>query len=64
MDARNFPDAARDVAFLRNVLVASTVFRESLAAVRTPTELIAEPFERFLACHRRHLEPIAGGRRA
>ena len=47
--SRNFQDAARDVAFLRNVLVRATVFRESLAAVRTPTELIAEPFERFLA---------------
>jgi tetratricopeptide (TPR) repeat protein len=46
--SRNFQDAARDVAFLRNVLVRATVFRESLAAVRTPTELIAEPFERFL----------------
>src|SRR5262245_29244701 len=47
--SRNFQDAARDVAFLRNVLVRTTVFRESLTAVRTPTELIAEPFERFLA---------------
>jgi Tfp pilus assembly protein PilF len=46
--SRNFQDAARDVAFLRNVLVRSTVFRESLAAVRTPTELIADPVERFL----------------
>ena len=48
-NSRNFQDAARDVAFLRNVLVRTTVFRESLAAVRTPTELIAEPLERFLA---------------
>ena len=46
--AKNFPDAARSVAFLRNVLVRVPVFRESLAAVRTPTELIAEPFETFL----------------
>src|SRR5215470_20115429 len=46
--SRNFTDAARDVAFLRNVLVRTTVFRESLIAVRTPTELIAEPLERFL----------------
>ncbi len=46
--ARNLPDAARSVAFLRNVLVRVASFRESLAAVRTPTELIAEPFERFL----------------
>ena len=48
VEARNFTDAARAVAFLRNVLVRVTVFRESLAAVRTPSELIAEPFERFL----------------
>jgi tetratricopeptide (TPR) repeat protein len=47
-DAGNYADAARSVAFLRNVLVRTTVFRESLALVRTPTELIAEPFTRFL----------------
>jgi Tfp pilus assembly protein PilF len=46
--SRNFQDAARDVAFLRNVLVRTTVFRESLTAVRTPVELIADPLERFL----------------
>jgi tetratricopeptide (TPR) repeat protein len=46
--AANFQDAARSVAFLRNVLVRVPVFRESLSAVRTPTELIAEPFETFL----------------
>ena len=46
--ANNFQDAARSVAFLRNVLVRDVTFRESLTAVRTPTELIAEPFERFL----------------
>ena len=48
VEAGNSADAARSVAFLRNVLVRSTVFRESLAQVRTPTELIAEPFGRFL----------------
>ena len=48
VDAGNAADAARSVAFLRNVLVRSTVFRESLALVRTPTELIAEPFGRFV----------------
>src|SRR5215470_17927816 len=46
--ANNFQDAARSVAFLRNVLVRDVTFRESLMAVRTPTELIAEPFETFL----------------
>jgi len=47
--AKNYQDAARGVAFLRNVLVRVPAFRESLAAVRTPTELIAEPFTTFLA---------------
>ena len=42
-------DVARATAFLRNVLAPVPAFRESLAAVRTPTELIAEPFDRFLA---------------
>ncbi len=46
--SKNFQDAARSVAFLRNVLVRVPAFRESLASVRTPTELIAEPFETFL----------------
>lgn len=46
--AKNFQEAARSVAFLRNVLVRVPVFRESLAAVRTPTELIADPFETFV----------------
>ena len=46
--AKNFQDAARSVAFLRNVLVRVPAFRESLTAVRTPTELIAEPFETFI----------------
>ena len=36
VDAGNFPDAARGVAFLRNVLVRVTVFRESLAARPNP----------------------------
>ncbi|HXD74020.1 MAG TPA: CRTAC1 family protein, partial [Vicinamibacterales bacterium] len=47
--AKNYAEAARYVAFLRNVLVRVPVFRESLAAVRTPTELIADPFETFIA---------------
>src|SRR4029077_1498242 len=31
------------------VLARDSVYRESLAAVATPTELIAEPFTRFIA---------------
>jgi tetratricopeptide (TPR) repeat protein len=42
-------DVARAATFLRNVLAPVPAFRESLAAVRTPTELIAEPFDRFIA---------------
>ena len=42
-------DVARATAFLRNVLAPVPAFRESLSAVRTPTELIAEPFDRYLA---------------
>jgi cytochrome c-type biogenesis protein CcmH/NrfG len=48
IEARRFEDAARATTFLRNVLTPVPAFRESLAAVRTPAELIAEPFDRFL----------------
>ncbi len=44
-----FDDVARATTFLRNVLAPVPAFRESLTAVRTPTELIAEPFDRFVA---------------
>jgi len=44
----NFDEAPRATAILRNVLAPVPAFSESLAAVRTPTELIAEPFDRFL----------------
>ncbi len=53
-DASRFPDAARATALLRNVLARVTAFSESLAAVRTPAELIAAPLDRFVA-----LEPAA-----
>jgi len=43
-----FDDVARATTFLRNVLAPVPAFRESLVAVRTPTELIAEPFNRYL----------------
>jgi tetratricopeptide (TPR) repeat protein len=46
--ARNPTEAARAVAFLRNVLAPVPSFRESLTEVRTPVELIAEPFRNFL----------------
>ncbi|HLG55212.1 MAG TPA: FG-GAP-like repeat-containing protein [Vicinamibacterales bacterium] len=40
--------APRAATILRNVLAPVPAFSESLAAVRTPAELIAEPFDRFL----------------
>ena len=46
--AQNASEAARAVAFLRNVLAPVPSFRESLTEVRTPVELIAEPFRNFL----------------
>lgn len=47
--AGNVAEAARALAFLRNVLAPVPAFRESIVAVRTPSELIGEPFERFIA---------------
>ena len=47
--AGRYPDAARSTTLLRNVLARVTAFSESLAAVRTPAELIAAPLDRFLA---------------
>ena len=47
--ANDLPMAQRATAFLRNVLARVPAFGEDLAAVRTPTELIAEPVARFLA---------------
>jgi tetratricopeptide (TPR) repeat protein len=49
IEQMHFDDVARAATFLRNVLAPVPAFRESLTAVRTPTELIAEPFDRFLA---------------
>jgi tetratricopeptide (TPR) repeat protein len=45
----NFDEAPRATTILRNVLAPVPAFSESLTAVRTPAELIAEPFDRFLA---------------
>ncbi len=44
----NFADAVRASAFMRNLLVRVPVFRENLAEIKPATELIAEPFDRFL----------------
>jgi tetratricopeptide (TPR) repeat protein len=44
----NFDEAPRATTILRNVLAPVPAFSESLTAVRTPAELIAEPFDRFL----------------
>ena len=45
---QDFQEAARSVAVLRNVLLRVPAFREDLLAIRTPAELIAEPFDCFL----------------
>ncbi|MBV9960417.1 MAG: VCBS repeat-containing protein [Acidobacteria bacterium] len=50
-EAANAPDtraAATRVAFLRNLLLSDAEYRRSLNAVKTPPEIIAEPFTRFL----------------
>jgi tetratricopeptide (TPR) repeat protein len=44
----NFDEAPRATTILRNVLAPVPAFSDSLTAVRTPAELIAEPFDRFL----------------
>ena len=44
----NVAEAARATTFLRNVLAPVPAFRESVLAIRTPAELIADPFDRFL----------------
>jgi Tfp pilus assembly protein PilF len=45
----DFAGAARTIPVLRNVLLRVPSFREDLIALRTPGELIAEPFDRFLS---------------
>lgn len=44
----NPKDAATRVAFLRNVLLSDPDFRRSLSAIKTPPEILAEPFGHFL----------------
>ncbi len=44
----NVRAAATQVAFLRNVLVRTPAYRQSLASIKNPTEETGEPFERFL----------------
>lgn len=47
--AADFPRAQLSTTFLRNVLTSVPSFIENLGQVRTPTELIAEPLDRFVA---------------
>jgi len=47
-DTANLADAPRAAASLRNVLVRQPAFRESLAEIKPASELMAEPFDRFL----------------
>jgi len=62
IDAGDLDEAARRTAFVRNVLTAQPAFQESLAAVRTPAELIAEPFDRFLVLEPPRAEPAPADR--
>ena len=45
----NLPEAARGTAMLRNVLARVPAYSTDLTAVRTAPEIIAEPFDSFLA---------------
>ncbi len=49
VSANDLAMAQRATAFLRNVLARVPAFGEDLGAVRTPTELIAEPLQQFIA---------------
>ncbi len=62
--AGNFADASRATAFLRNVLVRVPAFRESLVEIKPPSELIAEPFRRFLRLPSPSSDAVAAGRYA
>jgi tetratricopeptide (TPR) repeat protein len=46
--AANFALAGRATLLMRNLLSAVPSFRESLSEVRTPTELVADPIDRFV----------------
>jgi tetratricopeptide (TPR) repeat protein len=48
VDANDAAAAARATVLLRNVLARVPAYGESLAAVRPPAELVAEPFDRFV----------------
>ncbi len=47
VDQGSAVDAARAIAFLRNVLARVPEYQDGLTAIRTPAELVAEPLERF-----------------
>jgi hypothetical protein len=49
ISAGNYTDAARGTALLRNVLARVPAYTRDLTAVRTPAEVVAQPFEDFLA---------------
>ena len=46
--AGDFKQAARRTALLRNVLSRVPAYSADVSAVRTPAEVVAEPFDRFL----------------
>ncbi|MCI0663973.1 MAG: FG-GAP-like repeat-containing protein [Acidobacteria bacterium] len=55
----NVRAAASQVAFLRNVLVRLPEYRQSLAAIKYPTEETGQPFETFIKMQRPKFEQAA-----
>jgi tetratricopeptide (TPR) repeat protein len=60
--ARDFTQAARRTALLRNVLARVPAYSADLASVRTAAEVVAEPFERFLLLTQPVSTPAAADR--
>jgi tetratricopeptide (TPR) repeat protein len=57
--ARQWTDATRAAALLRNVLARVPAFSEGLGAVRTPAELVTPPFMTFVSLRSPTAEPAA-----
>lgn len=55
--AQDAAAAGQAIVILRNVLLTVAEYRNDLLAVRTPAELTAEPFDRFLALPSPSTEP-------
>jgi tetratricopeptide (TPR) repeat protein len=58
-ELRNYTEAARATVLLRNTLARVPAFTSDLTAIRTSPELIAEPFDQFIALTRPTSTPAA-----